>query len=385
MSVPAEFPREEFEGRWRRAREGMGQRRLDALLITSEANYRYLSGHYSGFWISKARPMLMLLPSAREPTLLMTRNQVPLAETMSPVKDIRSWEGFMAEAIPALADAIKSAGLERGRIGAELGFKQRLGMPVTEFHRLESLLPNAAFVDAADLFWSLRLRKSPREVAYLRESIRITCEAYAVMFATVRPGMTEREAHRTFLVELFKRGAERPGYIPVTSGPGNYERRTGGPSDRKLEPGDLLWFDGGCSYMGYWSDLSRMVAIQGATAEQMRAYRDMRAITHACLEEVGADRPIAAIDRRARAEFKARGLRYGSASRVGHGIGLDHTEPPSLREDVEGPLEAGMVLSIEPTILADHGLYQVEELYVVTESGYTLLTQPAADDLPVVA
>jgi len=384
MSLTPEFPREEFEDRWRRAREGMTRRNLDALLITSEANYRYLSGHYSGFWISKARPMLMLLPREREPILLMTQNQVPLAEAMSPVKDLRSWDGFMTEAIPALADAIRSAGLHQGRIGAELGFKQRLGMPVLELFHLESLLPDAAFVDAADLFWELRRCKSAREVAYLQDSIRITCEAYDAMFATVHPGMTERDVHRTFLVELFKRGAERPGYIPVTSGAGNYYRRTGGPTDRKLEPGDLLWFDGGCSFMGYWSDLSRMIAVQQATAEQRRTYREVRAITHACLQEVGAGRPIAGIDRRARAEFKTRGLRYGSASRVGHGIGLDHTEPPSLREDVEGSLQAGMVLSIEPTVLADHGLYQIEELYVVAEGGYTLLTRAAADELTVV-
>lgn len=357
---------------------------LDALLLTSEANYRYLSGHYSAFWLSKARPMMVLLPRERDPILFLTTNQVPQAGLMSPVRDIRSWDGFMAEAIPVLAEAIRGVGLARGRIGAELGFKQRLGMPVTEFRRLQAALPQTAFVDAAELLWRLRRVKSPAEVVCLREAARITGEAYQAMFDTVRPGMTEREAHRTFLVELFRRGAERPGYIPITSGPGNYHRRTGGPTDRALEPGDLLWLDGGCSYQGYWADFSRTVAVGRCTAEQAKAYREVRAATHGCLEQVRPGRPVGAVARRAQQEFERRGFPWGAVSRVGHGIGLDLTEPPSIRSDVDEPLEPGMVLTIEPTLVAEHGLYQLEEIYVVTEGGHELLTAPASTELRVV-
>jgi Xaa-Pro aminopeptidase len=383
-SAYEEFPGGEYEARWRQAREAMAQARLDALLLTSEANYRYFSGHYSGFWVSKGRPMLMLLPREQEPVLVLTNNQVGLAERMSPVREVRAVDGFVPETIPALAQAIRDRGLARGRIGAELGLKQRLGLPVSEFVRLQALLAEAAFVDAADLLWSLRMIKSPAEVAYLRESIRIACEAYQATFETVRSGMTEREAHRTFLVELMKRGAERPGYTPVTSGRGNYHFRAGGPTDRRLEPGDLLCFDGGCTYVGYWSDVSRVVAVGACTPEQATAYRQVRDITHACLEEVKPGRPIAAIAARAAAEFARRRLPFWRAtSRIGHGIGLDITEPPSIRDDVQDPLRPGLVLSIEPRIVAEHGLYQMEELYLVTDAGHELLTHPTPVELPV--
>ena len=384
MSVTPEFPRAEYEVRWRRARELMGRAGLDALLVTSEANYRYLSGHHSAFWLSKARPMMLLLPREPPPILFLTTNQLPQAAFMSPVQDIRSWDGFMAEAIPVLADAIREAGLGRGRIGAELGFKQRLGIPVTEFQRLQALLHEAAFVDAAEVLWRLRRVKSPAEVGCLREAARITGEAYQAMFDTVRPGMTEREAHRTFLVELFRRGAERPGYIPITSGAGHYHRRTGGPTDRRLEPGDRLWLDGGCSFQGYWADFSRTVAVGRCTAAQAAAYREVRAVTHGCLEEARPGRPIAALALRAQREFERRGFPWGAVSRVGHGIGLDLTEPPSIRADVDEPLQPGMVLTIEPTVVADHGLYQLEEIYAVTEAGHELLTAPAPPELRVV-
>ncbi len=385
MSVQPEFPASEYESRWRRARAAMEAAGVDGLLLTSEANYRYFSGHFSRFWVSKARPFLMLLPREREPVLLMTDNQFPLASETSPVRDIRSWEGFMPEAIPALAGAIRDAGLADGRIGAELGFKQRMGMPFNEFVRLREMVPGAAFVDAADLLWELRMIKSPAEVAYLRESIRITCGAYDAAFAAAKPGMTEREVYRAFTVALLQGGAERLGYITVTSGEGNYHRRTGGPTDRKLEEGDLLWFDGGCTYFGYWADLSRMVAVGSRSREQAEAYRNIMAVVRMTLEEVKAGNPIGGIDRRARAELDSLGYPYGSASRVGHGIGLDQTEPPSIIDGVEAPLRAGMVLSTEPTYLAGHGLYQIEELYAVTETGYDLLTHPAPAELRVVS
>jgi Xaa-Pro aminopeptidase len=379
-----EFSRAEYEERWRRARDLMRAQGLDALLVTSEANYRYLSGHHSGFWLSKARPMMMLLPREAEPVLLLTTNQVPLAELTSPVPAIRAWDGFMAEGIPVLVEALRDLGLLRGRIGAELGFKQRLGMPVSELDRLRQLVPAAVFVDAADVLWRLRRVKSPAEVARLREAARITGDAYQAMFDTVRPGTTEREAHRTFLVELFRGGAERPGYIPITSGAGNYHRRTGGPTDRALEPGDLLWLDGGCSYEGYWADFSRMVAVGRATAEQAATYRAIREITHECLGEVRPGAPLAAIARRAEAAFERHGFPWGATARIGHGIGLDLTEPPSVRGDVEDPLEPGMVLTIEPTVVPAHGIYQLEEIYVVTPTGTELLTRPSPPELRVV-
>jgi Xaa-Pro aminopeptidase len=330
--MSSEFSRSEYEARWRRTREALGAAGLDALLVTSEANYRYLSGHHTGFWLSKSRPMWLLLPRDGEPVLLVTTNQVAQAEAMSPVTAIRAWDGFLADGIPVLADAVRQAGLGRARIGAELGFEQRLGMPVAEFERLKGLVP-----------------------------------------------------HRAFLVELFRGGAERPGYIPITSGAGNYQRRTGGPTDRKLEAGDLLWQDGGCSYQGYWSDFSRMAAIGRATREQAATYRAVREMTHGALAAVRPGRPFAEVVGEARREFERRRLPWGATSRIGHAIGLDLTEPPSLRADVPDVFEPGMVLTIEPTVVADHGLYQLEEIYVVTETGAELLTAPSDPELRVIA
>jgi Xaa-Pro aminopeptidase len=129
------------------------------------------------------------------------------------------------------------------------------------------------------------------------------------------------------------------------------------------------------------------VAIGRCTEAQATAYRQFQEVTRRTLEEVQPGRPIAAVARRARREIERLGYPAEGIVhyREGHGIGLDYTEPPSIREDVETPLQPGMVLTIEPLLVAEHGVYQVEEIFAVTESGYELLTQPAPPELWVVS
>jgi Xaa-Pro aminopeptidase len=128
-----------------------------------------------------------------------------------------------------------------------------------------------------------------------------------------------------------------------------------------------------------------MAAIGRATAEQAATYRAVREMTHGALAAVRPGRPFAEVVAGVRYQFERRGLAWGATSRIGHGIGLDLTEPPSLRADAPDVFEPGMVLTIEPTVLADHGLYQLEEIYVVTETGAELLTPPSDPELRVIA
>src|SRR5947208_16178434 len=101
---------------------------LDALWVCSEANYVYLSGHRTGMFAIKSRPLSLLLPREGEPALVVARSHLPRAAATSWVADQRGYDGFEPEAIALLADVIAERGLGRGRIGAELGHEQRLGV-----------------------------------------------------------------------------------------------------------------------------------------------------------------------------------------------------------------------------------------------------------------
>lgn len=380
----AEFEAGEYAARWARARAGMALAGLDALLVSSECNYRYLTGHVTPFWVSKTRPMLCLLPLAGEPMLFVAGSQEPAVRATSPVRDVRVYEGFVGPAVDLVEAALIEHGLTGGRIGAELGEEQRLGLPYADFADLQARLPRAALVDAADLLWGLRIIKSPAEIAYLRRSAAIASAAYRELFASLRPGMSEREVFAAFVGSTIRQGAERPGYVPIHSGAGHYRRTTLGPTDRRLAPGDLLWLDGGCVVHGYWSDVARMVAIGQPTAAQRDRYRLVRAVMHDCIGAIRPGATMPELAERARLALAAAGVELNAAGRIGHGLGLDITEPPSINLTDETVIQPGMVLTMEPTSATDYGFFQLEENVVVTDTGRDLLTEPAPEELPVV-
>jgi Xaa-Pro dipeptidase len=379
-----EFDRAEFEQRWERARSLMAEVGLDALFIANEQNFRYLSGLVTHFWVSKSRPLFFILPTRRDPVLVVTPNQVSTAEATSWVQDVRSWEGFAAEGIDLVATTLRELGLAGGQIGAELGHEQRINLPFAEFVRLQGLLPEARFVDAADLLWKLRLTKSPAEIEYLRRSNEITSTAYSETFATLREGMTEREIYAAWVMSAFRQGAERPGYLPMTSGEGNYHRRAALPNDRALRRGDLFWMDGGCIYRGYWTDVARMAAIGSATDRQKQHYTIVRSAMHKAIQATRPGVTMAELVGVARKEMEDHDVKLTALSRIGHGIGLDITEPPSIVASDPTVVRPGMALTMEPTSMTEFGFFQLEENYVVTEDGPVILTESAPEELPVV-
>ena len=380
----AEFEVAEYEGRWSRARAAMAEAGIDALLITSESNYRYLSGHVTPFWVSKSRPMFMLLPLHSEPILFVTNSQVPTVQATSPVGR-RARLGGLRRA----GDRPAGGRPERARAGGRpdrrrVGEEQRLGLPYADFVDLQDRLPRSAFVDAAEALWDLRIIKSPAEIAYLRRSAAIASVAYRELFAGVRPGMTEHDVFAAFVASTIRQGAERPGYVPVHSGAGHYRRISMGPTGRVLAPGDLLWLDGGCVYRGYWSDFARMVAIGQPTIAQRDRYRLVRSIMHDCVAAIRPGVTMPGLAGRALRAFAANGLVFSSHSRIGHGLGLDITEPPSINMADETVVRTGMVLTMEPTSATDFGYFQLEENVVVTDAGCEILTEPAPEELPVI-
>jgi Xaa-Pro aminopeptidase len=126
-----------------------------------------------------------------------------------------------------------------------------------------------------------------------------------------------------------------------------------------------------------------MAAIGHATEQQRARYRQVWAIMR---EGVAAIRPgatMADLTRLVLRACAAAGLKLNAAARVGHGLGLDITEPPSINLTDPTVVQPGMVLTMEPTSATDYGFFQLEENVVVTDDGCDLLTEPAPEELPV--
>lgn len=381
-----EFSRAEFENRWERARAAMSAAHIDALLITSEANYRYLSGHPSQVWLNRFRPTFMVLPVNGDPALVTVASETSVARTSSFIQDVRPFVAFTEPGVKELAGVFAERGLAGGTIGCELGVGQRLGMPVSDLQALERQLPGARFVDAGSLLWQLRLVKSPVEVAYLRRANEINGHAVSRVLQTARAGWTERDVYRELATTVMSLGAERPGYIPVNADPRAPDSLTGGPTDRPLREGKMVYIDTGCTYRGYWADVARVFAVGRASDHQFRMYRIVHQALQRSLEAVRPGKPVADIMRAALRELEAGGvLKYtGRLGRIGHGTGLDLTEPPSINLEDPAVMEVGMALNVEPNFVTEEGNFILEEDIIVTADGPEVLSMRAAPELPVV-
>ena len=312
-------------------------RDLDAIVVTAKENVVYFSGLETVGWDSKHRPLACILPREGQPALVIPESLAFVAEATSWVEDVRLWGGFKRKGVPtdpvvAIVEALKALGVGSSKVGLELGYGTRIAMSQADFLQLTGLLPDAEFVDNAEAVWALRMIKSPAEIDIMREVCDHTCEAFRVGFEAMRGGMTERELAGIIFAEMASRTNFRPGFIGIRSGRLKYTMMNVPPFDKPLEPGDLVVVDGGAIVRDYWCDMMRMASIGEPTVEQQRFFDVDLAAQKAGMEAV---RPGAAVSEPCKAALDVivdagLGEHAPSLERVGHGLGLDVHEPPSL-------------------------------------------------------
>jgi Xaa-Pro aminopeptidase len=349
---------------------------LNGLVLTAESNIDYFSGfRHHAPWTLFARPFFEVISAGGRATLVAHSFLVPEMERTSAVRDIRPYTRSGSAAIAPLADAIRALGMETGRVGAELGYEQRLGVSWDDFGLLQEALPRASFVDASSLLWRLRMFKSLAEQALLRQSAEVTRQAFEACFAAAHPGVTEREIGRIAAETMIRHGAERPGFVLIASGAENYRCLSGKPTDRRLEQGDMLWIDMGAVYQGYWSDFCRAGIIGRPTPEQQDSQKAILEVNQACLDAVKIGEPVKRVAQAAQAAFTRLGydVQIGEG-RIGHGMGLMSTEPPHTALYEDTIMEKDLAFTIEPRFVTAAGVFNCEELVLVTPEGGELLT-----------
>ena len=155
-----DFPRDEYERRWTRARDLMDRAGFDALYVTEKNNYRYFSGHRTLQFGNKMRPMTLLIPRDRDPILLIYGLEAGDAKEQGWIDDVRSYVDVPFPWI-LIADTLKDVGLANARIGCELGPNQRMWLTFQDFEAVRAAMPSAEFVDASDVLVRCRLSKAP--------------------------------------------------------------------------------------------------------------------------------------------------------------------------------------------------------------------------------
>ncbi|WP_372629285.1 M24 family metallopeptidase [Cohnella sp.] len=340
----------------------MDQEHLDTVLITQPKHVYYLTGFASD---PHERFLGLVLPKGEEPFLLVPALDEEAARAEASVSSIRTHtdtDNPYEVLKRALTGPIARLGVEKSHL------------TVRRYEELSATLAADSYVDVERALTQMRAIKSPEEIARLKEAARLVEQVLRDGLRHVKPGVTELDIAAELEYAMKKAGVSPAFATTVLSGEKSALPH-GATGNRRIQNGDMLLFDMGVAYDGYLSDITRTFAI-GEVSDKMKEIYD--AVLEANVRGIASVRPgaeMAEVDRAARQCIEGRGFGSYFTHRVGHGLGIEVHEYPSVHGDNRDRLREGMVITIEPGIyLPGIGGVRVEDDVLVTADGAEALT-----------
>jgi Xaa-Pro aminopeptidase len=354
------------------AAEGLQRAGLEGMVLGDKYNYWYFTGHLSREFDKKMRPMLFLLTSAGVAGAVCYRQAEKDLRRSCPDISVFTYEDVPFD-VEVLSEGLRELGLERGRVGMELGENERLGMPYRDLQTVVSRHPALELEDAGPLIQRLRAIKSPFELEALRRAASMSLQAWSAALERCGVGATNPEIATIVGAELAVAGSDVniAGHVSVGNGVAG-----GSP----YQPGDVVWCDFGGTYRGYQADMARRAVFGSPTERQLDIHERISDVLETQIGAIGPGVPARDVARVASDRLVDVGFApLGARKRVGHGVGLAPAEPPSLSLADDTVLRPGMVLTPEPRFNLETGeKVHIEEMVVVTETGCEKLTDGAA-------
>jgi Xaa-Pro aminopeptidase len=351
----------------RRARlvEEFPRRRIDALAVNSLTNIRYLTG----FTGSAA---LLLLEPDRATLFTDPRYDLQVRREV----DCR----VHVSARPALQ--LQSA-VRRRRI-RRLGF-EAAHCRYSDYQRYAAALkPATRLLPTQDLVESLRVVKSPAEIAAIRHSVEVNSAAFSAAIARLQPGISEQDLAAELDYQMRLHGAAGPAFETIVAAGENSALPHARPGARRLRSNELLLIDMGALVGGYASDMTRMLHLGAPKRKTRQLYRSVLDAQLAAIAALRDGVPAHAVDHAARRLLAGAGLDKLFIHSTGHGLGLDIHESPRIARREPSLLRAGMVVTIEPGVyVPGEGGIRIEDTVVITASGCEVLT-PTTKELLVI-
>ena len=361
---PALYPTE----RLTRVQEAVRKAGIDVLLLTPGPDLRYVTGYDAK---QLERLTCLAVPADDDPFLVVPGLELKAAQA-SPAGqlnvDMIPW-GELTDPFAIIA----------GKVGRPelVALSDRMwALHVLQF---ANALPQAGQQLASTVLSPLRIRKSPAEVAALKEAGEAIDRVHANVPNWLKAGQTERQVGVKIAEAIFAEGHVSADFVIVGSGP-NAASPHHEVSDRVIGDGDVVVVDiGGTMPSGYCSDCTRTYAVGSAPADFTAYYDVLKRAQEAATQAVRPGVPAEDIDATARRIIADAGYGEAFIHRTGHGIGLETHEDPYIVEGNTTRLEDGMAFSIEPGIYpGPHGA-RIEDIVVCTQTGYQRMNNGTRD------
>lgn len=333
---------------------------LDAILVASPENMRYLSGFRGGtgyLFLSKKRKVL-----------LTDSRYTIQAEKESPA--------FQVVTISAEESYVWWINrLVREEEVTALGFEDRV-MTYENVENLRQEVCEPVFKPLGQALDELRQIKSAEELARIQKAEEIGDQAFAYILGRIRPGMTEVEIALELEVFMRENGAEGLSFDTIVASGIHSAMPHAIPGQKKVAFGEFITMDFGCIYEGYCSDMTRTIVLGKATDRQKELYEIVLEAQECALEGIRPGVTGKWVDGLARDRIVKAGYGAYFGHGLGHSLGLYIHEEPRLSPKEERVLKAGMVETVEPGIyLPGVGGVRIEDLVEITPKGYSNYTK----------
>tara|TARA_B100001287_G_scaffold166143_1_gene139622 strand:- start:243 stop:1394 length:1152 start_codon:yes stop_codon:yes gene_type:complete len=378
------FPKEEYLKRLDNIHKKLENENIDAIVITSPANFRYFSGLDSNFWESPTRPWFLIISKNGKIKALVPSIGLSAIESTF-IKDIEVWQSPNPkdEGTSLLKKIIKTFP-KNSNIGFELGMETYLRMSIKEFLKIKKDLQEYNFIDSTNIVWSLRKIKSDLEIKNIEKVCSITSKVFNNLINKISLGMSEREIATIFKKDLINNGVDYIMYLSCASGINGYNQIICNPSEKKIGDGDILIIDTGSTLNGYYCDFDRNFGFGNINQKSLDAYNKLWNATEKTLEIIKPGISCKEVYESLSKNLFSSNVK-SSVGRMGHGFGLQLTEPPSIMIDDNTILEKNMILALEPSIEIENDLMLVhEENILITQNGNRLLSSRTPKELPVI-
>lgn len=343
---------------------------IDAVLVTSADNRRYLSDFTGSAGV--------LLVTDQAAVLLTDFRYVEQATAQAPDFDVVKIEGTPW---PTLAEEVAKHKMMR------LGFEADQ-VTVDAHARLAAALkekaPGVELVPTLGLVEQLRQVKDSAELEIIRRAVEIADRALESVAAGLTPGVTELQVAWRLEVAMRTAGAEGLSFPTIVAAGPNGAMPHHRPSDRPIRAGEPIVIDMGCRVDGYCSDMTRTITLGDPDARFWEIFDLVLRAQQACEDGVKAGMLGKDGDALARAVIERAGHSDHFGHGTGHGVGLAiHEDPYMSRTRGDKPLPERSVVTVEPGVyVPGWGGVRIEDMIVVGAARSLVLT--TAHKFPVV-
>jgi Xaa-Pro dipeptidase len=381
---------------WRDQAVAIGEAELRARIALVQAGMRakgvqalYLDASTSTFYFTglrlrgSERLHGVLIPAEGEITYLTPVFEEAKLRTMITLEGaVRGWQEH-EDPTALVVETVRGMGYDAGTIAVD---------PATPFFTFDGLRRAGNrydFINATEVIAPCRMRKTPAEIALIKQAMAMTLEVHKATARMLRVGITTTEVE-DFIKQAHLRIGMDPAFtfcIVLFGEPTAYPH--GVPYAQTLKGGDMVLIDIGATLHGYQSDITRSYVFGEGTARQREVWNIEQAACQAVFEAAKLGAPCEALDAAARGVIEGAGFGKdyalpGLPHRTGHGLGLDVHEEPYIVRGNRTPLEVGMCFSNEPTICiyGEFGVRLEDHIYMAEDGAHWFTTPAVSFDDP---